>query len=68
MSEEPTFTVTTKILTHQSPMKEHSLLPTSGHLPATSAEIKWKTRVSFPKMLSDTNLFLLSLLDEKPSN
>lgn len=68
MSEEPTFIVTTKILTHQSPKKEHSLLPISGHPPATGAEMKWKTEVSFPEMLSDISLFLLSLLDKKPSN
>lgn len=34
---------TKKILTHQSQKKEHSPLPTSGHPPATSTEIKWKT-------------------------
>lgn len=44
MPKEPAFTVTIKILTRLSLTKEHSLLPTSGHPPAESTEIKWKKR------------------------
>lgn len=60
MPKELAFTVTIKILTRLSLTKEHSPLPTSGHPPAKSTEIKWKTK----KMLSHASLSPLSLFDK----